>query len=49
MQGRIPAVQILCEIFVDNLFGIFQDLHGYTLGCAFAHLCHVPEDLVNDD
>ena len=37
-QGRVPASQILCEIFVRDLFGVFADLRGYTLGSAFAHL-----------
>ena len=32
--------QILCEPSVRNLFGVFKELHGYTLGCAFAHLYH---------
>ena len=38
--GRISVSQILRDIFVRNLFGVFKDLHGYTLGCAFAHLYH---------
>ena len=38
MQAGIPVSQILCEILVHNLFGVFKDLHGYILGCAFAHL-----------
>ena len=39
-QGRISVSQILCENFVRNLFGVFKGLHGYTLGCAFAHVHH---------
>ena len=43
LPGRTSVSQILCEIFVRNLFGAFKDLHrypgGYMLGCAFAHLC----------
>ena len=38
IQGRISVSQILCEIFVGNLFGVLKDLDRYTLGCAFAHL-----------
>ena len=30
--------QIQCAIFVRNLFNVFEDLHWYMLGCAFAHL-----------
>ena len=30
--------QILCEIFVRNLFGAFKDLHTCMLRCALAHL-----------
>ena len=37
-QGRFSAAQILCEVLVRNLFGVFKDLHGSTLGCAFAQL-----------
>ena len=37
-QGRVSGSPILCEIFVLSLFGVFEDLHRYTLGCAFAHL-----------
>ena len=37
-------VKFLCTIcmklFVHNLFGVFKDLHGWMLGCAFAHLYH---------
>ena len=29
-QGRISVSQVLCEISVSNLFGVFQDLHGET-------------------
>ena len=32
-QGRISVSQILCEIFVCNLFGVFQDLHGSVRLC----------------
>ena len=39
-QGRISGSQILCEVFLRNLFGVFKDLHGCMLGCAFAHSCH---------
>ena len=28
------------KCFVRNLFGIFKDLQGSSLGCAFAHLYH---------
>ena len=48
MQGRISVSQILCKIFVRNLFGVFKDLQGYTLRCALAHLYHA-KDLVNDN
>ena len=41
IQGRSSVSQILCEIAVHNLFGVFKDLHGYMLGSAFAHLYHV--------
>ena len=34
--------------FVPTLFGISEDLRGYTVGCAFAHLYHV-RGLVNDN
>ena len=34
MQGRISVSQILCDIFVRNLFGVFKELHGYMLGWA---------------
>ena len=40
IRGRISVVQILYNSFVRNLFGVFKDLHGYTLGRAFAHLYH---------
>ena len=40
VQGRNSVSQILCEIFVRNLFSVYKDLHGDTLGCAFAHLHH---------
>ena len=46
MHGRISVPQILCEIFVHNLFSVHKDLHGYTSDCAFA-LCVVPKDLVH--
>ena len=36
MQTRISAIQILYEIFVRNLFGVFKDLCRYTLVIAFA-------------
>ena len=36
IQGRISVSQILCDIFVRNLFGVFKD----PPGCAFAHLYH---------
>ena len=36
IQARISAFQILYEIFVRNLFGVFKDLCRYTLGIAFA-------------
>ena len=35
-QTRISAIQILYEIFVRNLFGVFKDLCRYALGIAFA-------------
>ena len=43
--GKVYTVEFLChkffsKILVRNLFGVFQDLHGCTLGCAFAHLYH---------
>ena len=38
IQRRISVSQILCEVFVRNLFGAFKDLHEYVLDCAFAHL-----------
>ena len=41
-QGRISVSQLLCEIFVLNLVGVLKDLHGYALGCAFAHLGTLP-------
>ena len=37
MQTRIPASQILYEIFVRNLFSVFKDLCRYMLGIASAH------------
>ena len=37
IQARISAIQILYEIFVGNLFGVFKDLCGYTLGIATAY------------
>ena len=37
MQGRIPAVPILYETFVHNLFGVFKELCRYALGIASAH------------
>ena len=40
--------QILCEFFLRSLFGVLEDLHGYTPGCAFAHVYH-GKDLVNDN
>ena len=36
MSGRISAIQILYEVFVRNLFGVFKDLCKYTLGIASA-------------
>ena len=36
IQARISAIQILCEIFVCNLFDVFKALCRYTLGIAFA-------------
>ena len=36
IHARISAFQILYEIFVRNLFGVFKDLCRYTLGIAFA-------------
>ena len=36
IQARISAFQILYEIFVRNLFGVFKDLCRYSLGIAFA-------------
>ena len=36
-QAGISAIQILCEIFVRDLFGVFKDLCGCTLGIASAH------------
>ena len=39
-QGRLSATQILYDTFAHNLFGVFKDLHRYTLGFAFAHLYH---------
>ena len=32
----MSVARILCDLFVGNLFGVFQDLHGCTLGCAVA-------------
>ena len=38
MQAGISAkIQILYEVFVRNLFGIFKDLCKYALGIASAH------------
>ena len=37
-QGRPYVSQMLCEIFVRNLFDVFKDLQRYMLGCAFVHL-----------
>ena len=34
IKGGICVFQILYEIFVRNLFSVFKDLHGYSLGCA---------------
>ena len=34
MQARISAIQILYGIFVRMLFGVFEELCGYTLGIA---------------
>jgi len=50
MQARPFAIQILHKIFnfVRNLFGVFQDLCGYTLGIAFCDLTTMPDDLVNE-
>ena len=36
MEVGISAIQILYEIFVRNLFDVFKDLCGCTLGIAFA-------------
>ena len=36
IQARISAFQILYDIFVRNLFGVFKDLCRCTLGIAFA-------------
>ena len=38
VQARISAIQILHEIFVRNLFGVFKALCTYTLSIASAHL-----------
>ena len=40
IRGKISVSQILYEIFVRTLFGVFKDLHGCTLGCASAHVHH---------
>ena len=37
MQARISAIQILYEIFVHDMFGVFKDLCRYALGIASAH------------
>ena len=36
-QARISAIQILYNILVRSLFGVFKDLCGYTSGIASAH------------
>ena len=36
--GGICVSQLLCEMVVRNLFGVFKDLHGCAVDCAFAHL-----------
>ena len=44
--GGVYGVEFLChkfcaKFFVRNLFRVFKDLHGFTLGCFFAHSYHV--------
>ena len=38
LYGGEGVSQSLCDVFVCSLFGVFEDLHGYLLGSAFADL-----------
>ena len=50
IQQRSSGSQLLCEIVVRSLFGVFKVffLHGYMLGCALP-TCAMPKDLVVDN
>ena len=42
VPGRSSVSEILCEMLVCNLFGIFEDLHGVSIRlclCSFVP-CH---------